>query len=328
MANLLKKGFCCVISLVFKIPLFLVLTIIFIDWYNFVIDYGFNQPHDSLVGTAFMEILFNILIGLLLTSYLRCCFTSSAVCDNPAPPGYYDEVRSRNPAMESRVCHKCEGRPLKPFRSHHCSVCRKCVLKMDHHCPWVANCVGFRNYKYFVLFLFYATLSCYLYLVVGFKMLIAMFDPQNHQVTEKEAGIMGILASVLTSAFAITLTCFVCFHFHLVLSGKTTIEVGLAKRDRANGQQQDRKGKTKRRENWELVFGSNPWLWFLPVDTTTQSGYEFDMCSDDECEDRSPVASETSGLLHSVQLLHGSSDNMKMAHVIDVLNNGNTGPKV
>ena len=56
-----------------------------------------------------------------------------------------------------RICARCLK--AKPDRTHHCSVCNKCILRMDHHCPWVANCIGFANYKYFLNMLLYTALS-------------------------------------------------------------------------------------------------------------------------------------------------------------------------
>lgn len=57
-----------------------------------------------------------------------------------------------------RFCKSCKC--YKPPRTHHCRYCRRCVLKMDHHCPWISNCVGHDNYGHFIRFILYVDIAC------------------------------------------------------------------------------------------------------------------------------------------------------------------------
>ncbi|KAI7828827.1 DHHC palmitoyltransferase-domain-containing protein, partial [Gamsiella multidivaricata] len=84
---------------------------------------------------------------------LESCQASNG--DDTSRPIATLSVSKRN--GRPRWCSVC--RIVKPDRCHHCSECNSCVLRMDHHCPWINGCIGFGNYKYFYLFIFYGSVS-------------------------------------------------------------------------------------------------------------------------------------------------------------------------
>jgi hypothetical protein len=96
------------------------------------------------------------LVGMTLWSYAMVATTDPGRVPDAfllSSPGSAELALERG---NMDVCVPCDV--YKPPRAHHCSRCGRCVLKYDHHCPWIAQCVGFFNYKLYLVFIFYAWL--------------------------------------------------------------------------------------------------------------------------------------------------------------------------
>lgn len=100
-----------------------------------------NDWIDNKMDQRMVALLFNIVMTLNIASYLI------ASLRKPKP------IPQMMPADKDQYCMGC--RNWKPERCHHCSICDTCILKMDHHCPWLGNCVGYHNFKEFFLFTLY-----------------------------------------------------------------------------------------------------------------------------------------------------------------------------
>ncbi|XP_071828568.1 palmitoyltransferase ZDHHC16-like isoform X2 [Apostichopus japonicus] len=115
-----------------------------------VILYVFGAPF-VLSEQGWFPFIFHIVFGHWL--FLNTLFNYYKGVTTP--PGYPPAVLSDTSV--ATICKKCIA--PKPPRTHHCSLCNKCVLKMDHHCPWLNNCVGHFNHRYFISFCIYMTLG-------------------------------------------------------------------------------------------------------------------------------------------------------------------------
>uniref|UniRef100_A0A804JS23 S-acyltransferase n=1 Tax=Musa acuminata subsp. malaccensis TaxID=214687 RepID=A0A804JS23_MUSAM len=88
-------------------------------------------------------LLTSVLSIITVSSFCLAAFRSAGAPAN-IPWGSYPIVE-KDGLENYTYCAYC-SKP-KPPRAHHCRSCRMCVLDMDHHCPFIGNCVGAANHR-------------------------------------------------------------------------------------------------------------------------------------------------------------------------------------
>lgn len=100
---------------------------------------------------------------------------------------------------------------------------------MDHHCPWLNNCIGFYNKKFFVQLLFYLLLILFYISITSFGLVyhkIMLLYKTRHSINNE----LFLTSSILIFAYVIVIIltilnlAFFKFHLKLVLTNSTTIE--------------------------------------------------------------------------------------------------------
>eukprot|EP00752_Nemacystus_decipiens_P011013 g9786.t1 len=121
-------------------------------------------------------------------------------------------------------CYKCDA--FKPPRAHHCSLCQRCIVKMDHHCPWVNNCVGVANQKLFLLFCAYTCALCVFALTIELVVVVIVGDKGRVEACRLTAGdhAATVALAAMSMMFGLFTCCMACDQCQVAQTNLTKID--------------------------------------------------------------------------------------------------------
>ncbi|XP_052199242.1 probable protein S-acyltransferase 15 isoform X2 [Diospyros lotus] len=227
-----------------SVPVFL--AIILLGFVYYVTIFIFLEDWLGLQSSAgsLNALIFTLLASLCVFSFSICVLTEPGHVPSTYVPDVEDigasDQGSTKTGVQGRHCDKCSA--YKPPRAHHCRSCRRCILKMDHHCKWINNCVGYRNYKAFLVLLLYATMA-------------TIYS--------------SIVSGMMIPGLSLTLGTLLGWHIYLVIHNMTTIEyyedIRAAWLARKSGQSYRHPFDVGAYKNITLVFGPNMLKWLCPT---------------------------------------------------------------
>lgn len=177
----------------------------------------------SSAGTL-NAMIFTFMASLFLFSFLVCVLKEPGYVPSPYVPDVEGAAvpphqEPLNNSSQLRRCDKCVT--YKPPRAHHCRVCRRCVLRMDHHCLWINNCVGYWNYKAFFILVLYATIAS----IYSSVMIISCASQKNWNFSGRiPMKIFFVVSGAMMFGLSITFGTLLGWHIYLMSCNMTTIE--------------------------------------------------------------------------------------------------------